>query len=88
MATVTLTITRCAAGGHVHVLIKETGHKFSLNSQDIQDRNYEGLKSLDIAEADLVLQMIRVVRDVTAPKTAAKIKTAIEAATFDYMERA
>lgn len=87
MAAVTLTVTRCPSGGHVHLLINETGYVIQLESADIQDRRYSVLKQMDAADADLVLQAIEVVKTVTAPKTAAKIKTALEAATFEYMDK-
>jgi hypothetical protein len=87
MATVTLTVTRCASGGHVNVLINETGYRFSIESEDILDRRYSALRKLNVADADLVLQIIGVVKTVTAPRTAAKIKSAVEAATFEYVDK-
>ena len=84
----TVNVARCSGGGHIHITVKETGHSFSLSTADIQSRNYDALNSLDVADADLVLQMIQVVKTVSEPKTAAKIKNAVEAATFEYMDPA
>lgn len=85
----TAIITRCAGGGHVHLVFSEAGIPdihISLNSADILDRKYSVLKEMPLRDADLVMQVIGVVKAIVGTKTVAKIKTAVEAATYTVMD--
>jgi hypothetical protein len=88
MATVTL--SRCQGGGHAHITVHDAGnpdYTIVVDTQNIMERRYSVLSKMELADADLLRQIIDVVRAVSEPRTVLKIKNAVEGATYTLTDR-